>query len=81
MDLLKYILVGIFLVDLVHLINISSLIDPFLIGNILCRLFYKYFLLCLSVYVDAIVDITPQPIILNQRSKSDKYHKNKHSSI
>jgi hypothetical protein len=26
-----------------------------------------------------IVDITPQPITLNQRSKSDKYHKNKHS--
>jgi hypothetical protein len=27
------------------------------------------------------VDITPQLITLNQRSKSDKYHKNKHSSI
>jgi hypothetical protein len=26
------------------------------------------------------VDITPQPITLNQRSKSDKYHKNKHSN-
>jgi hypothetical protein len=25
------------------------------------------------------VDITPQLITLNQRSKSDKYHKNKHS--
>jgi hypothetical protein len=32
------------------------------------------------VYVDAIVDIIPQLITLNQRSKSDKYHKNKHSS-
>jgi hypothetical protein len=28
-----------------------------------------------------IMDITPQPITLNQRSKSDKYHKNNHSSI
>jgi hypothetical protein len=28
-----------------------------------------------------IVDITPQLITLNQRSKSNKYHKNKHSSI
>jgi hypothetical protein len=26
------------------------------------------------------VDITPQLIALNQRSKSDMYHKNKHSS-
>jgi hypothetical protein len=30
----------------------------FLIGNILCCLFYKYFPLCLGVYVDAIVDTT-----------------------
>jgi hypothetical protein len=36
--------------------------------------------LYLCVYADAIVDITPQPITFNQRSKSDKYHKNKHSS-
>jgi hypothetical protein len=34
--------------------------------------------LCLYVYVDAIVDITPQSITLNQRTKSDMYHKNKH---
>jgi hypothetical protein len=34
----------------------------------------------LYVYADVIVNITPQPITLNQRSKSDKYHKNKHSS-
>jgi hypothetical protein len=32
------------------------------------------------VYADVIVDLTPQLITLNQRSKSDKYHKNKHSS-
>jgi hypothetical protein len=50
-------------------------------GNILCCLFYKYFPLCLGVYADAIVDITPQSITLNQRSKSDMYHKNKNSSI
>jgi hypothetical protein len=49
--------------------------------EILCCLFCKYFPLCLGVYVDAIVDITPQLIILNQKSKSDLYHKNKHSSI
>jgi hypothetical protein len=38
--------------------------------------FYLY--LCLYVYADLIVYITPQLITLNQRSKSDKYHKNKH---
>jgi hypothetical protein len=32
------------------------------------------------IYADVIVDITPQLITLNQRSKSNKYHKNKHSS-
>jgi hypothetical protein len=35
-------------------------------------------------YVGAIVDIMdiiPQLITLNQKSKSDMYHKNKHSSI
>ena len=40
---------------------------------------YIYLYLCLYVYADVIVDITPQLITLNQRS--DKYHKNKHSSI
>jgi hypothetical protein len=33
------------------------------------------------VYADVIVDINPQLITLNQRSKSDNYHENKHSSI
>jgi hypothetical protein len=42
-------------------------------------IFYSY--LCLYIYVDVIVDITPQPITLNQKSKSDMYQKNKHSSI
>jgi hypothetical protein len=37
--------------------------------------------LCLYVYADAIVDITPQLITLNQRTKSNSYHKNKHSSV
>jgi hypothetical protein len=41
----------------------------------------NFLYLCLYVYVDVIVDITPQLITLNQRSKSDMYHKNKHSSI
>jgi hypothetical protein len=30
--------------------------------------------LCLYVYTYAIVDITPQPITLNQRTKSDSFH-------
>jgi hypothetical protein len=29
------------------------------------------------MYLDAIVDITPQRITLNQRTKSNSYHKNK----
>jgi hypothetical protein len=40
-----------------------------------------YLYLCLYVYADVVVDITPQLITLNQRSKSDMYHKNRHSSI
>jgi hypothetical protein len=39
---------------------------------------FIYLYLCLYVYADVIVDITPQPITLNQRSKSNKYHKDKH---
>jgi hypothetical protein len=42
-------------------------------------IFYKHFFL--YVYADVILDITPQLITLNQRSKSDKYYKNKHSSV
>jgi hypothetical protein len=42
---------------------------------------FIYLYLCLYVYADVIVDFTPQLITLNQRSKSDMYHKNKHSSI
>ena len=41
---------------------------------------YHIVFLRLYVYADAIVDITPQFITLNQRTKSDMYHKNKHSS-
>jgi hypothetical protein len=48
--------------------------------NLGCLVIYKHFF-CLYVYTDVIVDITPQLIPLNQRSKSNKYHKNKHSSI
>jgi hypothetical protein len=33
------------------------------------------------IYADVIVGITPQLITLNQRTKSDKYHKTKHSSV
>jgi hypothetical protein len=42
---------------------------------------FIYLYLYLYVYADVIMDITPQFIPLNQRSKSNKYHKNKHSSI
>jgi hypothetical protein len=50
-------------------------------GNILSlyshlMIFYLY--LCLYVYVDVIMDITPQLITLNKKSKSDMYNKNKH---
>jgi hypothetical protein len=42
--------------------------------------FFTYFFVYPYAYVDVIVDITPQLITLNQKSKSDKYHKNKHWS-
>jgi hypothetical protein len=42
---------------------------------------FVYLYLCIYVYAYVIVDITPQLITLNQRSKSDMYHKNKHSSM
>jgi hypothetical protein len=49
----------------------------FLIGLVyLINIFFSIY-----VYADVIVDITPQLITLNQRSKSNKYHNNKHSSI
>jgi hypothetical protein len=38
---------------------------------------FIYLFLCLDVIVDTI----PQLFTLNQRSKSNKYHKNKHSSV
>ena len=48
-------------------------LDTLMRDNLVClSIFFIY------VYVDVIVDITPQLITLNQRSKSDKYHKNKH---
>jgi hypothetical protein len=43
--------------------------------------FYYYYFLYLYVYVDVIVDITSRIITLHQRSKPNKYHKNKHSSV
>jgi hypothetical protein len=55
-------------------------LDTLMMDNLVYLvIFISIFLL--YVYADVIVDITPQPITLNQRSKSDKYHKNKHSSI
>jgi uncharacterized ion transporter superfamily protein YfcC len=49
-------------------------------NNLICLLtFISIFFL--YVYADVIAYITPQPFTLNQRSKSNKYHKDKHSSI
>jgi hypothetical protein len=42
---------------------------------------FIYLYLCLYLYIDVIVDTMSQLFTLNQRSKSDKYHKNKHSSV
>jgi hypothetical protein len=42
---------------------------------------FIYLYLCLYLYTDVIVDTMSQLFTLNQRSKSDKYHKNKHSSV
>jgi hypothetical protein len=49
--------------------------DNLVFLNYLMNFIYLYS--CLYVYADVIVDITPQHITLNQRSKSDMYHKNK----
>jgi hypothetical protein len=45
-------------------------------GNNLSFLVILYPYFYTQVYADAIVDITPQLITLNQRTKSNKYHKN-----
>jgi hypothetical protein len=50
-------------------------------GNNLSFLVILYPYFYTQVYADAIVDITPQLITLNQRTKSNKYLKNKDSSI
>jgi hypothetical protein len=44
--------------------------------NLFFRIYFNAYM-----YVDAIVDITPQPITLNQRTKSSRFHKNKYSSV
>jgi uncharacterized ion transporter superfamily protein YfcC len=48
--------------------------------NLVCLIYFFISIFFLYVYADVIVDITPQLITLNQRSKSNKHHKNKHSS-
>jgi hypothetical protein len=55
-------------------------LDTLMRDNLVClvilmNIFFLY------AYADVIMDITSQLITLNQGSKSDKYHKNKHSSI
>jgi cytochrome c oxidase assembly factor CtaG len=52
-------------------------LDTLMRDNLVCLVIFIIFL---YVYTDLIVDITPQFITLNQRSKSDNYHKNKYSS-
>jgi hypothetical protein len=49
-------------------------------GNNLVCLVILMSIFFLYVYADVIVDITPQLITFNQRSKSNKYHKNKQSN-
>jgi hypothetical protein len=39
-----------------------------------------YIYICF-IYIDAITDITPQIITINQRIESNSYHKDKQSSI
>jgi hypothetical protein len=53
-------------------------LDTLMRDNLVCLVILMS--IFLYVYADVIVDITPQLITLNQRSKSNKYHKNKHSS-
>jgi hypothetical protein len=54
-------------------------LDTLMRNNLVCLvIFISIFS---YVYADVIVDINPQLITLNQRSKSDNYHENKHSSI
>jgi hypothetical protein len=55
-------------------------LDTLMRDNLVCLVILMS-IFFLYVYVDVIVDVTPQLITLNQRSKSDKGHKNKHSSI
>jgi hypothetical protein len=52
-----------------------------LMGDNLVYLVIFISIFFLYVYADVIVDVTPQLITLNPRSKSNKYHKNKHSGI
>jgi hypothetical protein len=54
-------------------------LDTLMRDNLVCLVFISIFFL--YVYADVIVDVTPQFITLSQRSKSNKYHKNKHSSV
>jgi hypothetical protein len=53
-------------------------LDTLMRDNLVCLVI---FISIFFLYTDVIVDITPQLITLNQRSKSYKHHKNKHSSI
>jgi hypothetical protein len=53
-------------------------LDTLMRDNLVYLVFFKVFFL--YVYADVIVEITPQLITPNQRSKSDKYHKNENSS-
>jgi hypothetical protein len=54
-------------------------LDTLMRDNLVCLVILMS-IFSLYVCADVIVDITPQLITLNQRSKLDKYHKNKHSS-
>jgi hypothetical protein len=56
------------------------MLDTLMGNNLVCLVTILVSIFFLYAYADVIVDIAPQLITLNQRSKSNKYHKNKHSS-
>ena len=55
-------------------------LDSLMRDNLVCLVILMS-IFFLYVYADLIVDIDPQPITLNQRSKLDNCHKNRHLSV
>jgi hypothetical protein len=55
-------------------------LDTLMRDNLVCLVILMS-IFFLYVYADVTVDIAPQLITLNQRSKSYKYHKHKHTNV